>query len=169
MPLFLGLLTALLGVHPAVVAVLVFIDVVWGNLLHISDDVAGRRWGFLERFMQTPSYHRVHHAQNLRYMDTNYNSITLLGDWLMGTLQPLDDSEPVRFGITRDVNTASFRDVHFGEFVLLWRDLRTASTPREFLGYLLRPPGWRPQDEQQTATARKQRALLQAASEAARK
>lgn len=109
--------------------------------------------------MQTPSYHRVHHARNVRYMDTNYNSITLLGDWLMGTLQPLDDREPVEFGITRDVNTASVVDVHFGEFVLLWRDLRSAHNMKEIIGYLLRPPGWKPEGEQQTAAARTQRAL----------
>ena len=84
--------------------------------------------------MQTPSYHRAHHAQNVSYMDTNYNSITLLGDWLMGTLQPLQDEEPVQFGITRDVDTSSMLDVHFGEFRLLWADLRRAGTVRTFSG-----------------------------------
>lgn len=157
MPFMLGFVPALLGVDPAIIAVLTFIDVIWGNLLHMSDKVARRRWGILERFMQTPSYHRVHHAQNIRYMDTNYNSITLLGDWLMGTLQPLDDREPVTFGITREVNTASFWDVHFGEFVLLWRDLRTATGPRAVLGYLFGPPGWQPEGEQKTVAALKAR------------
>jgi sterol desaturase/sphingolipid hydroxylase (fatty acid hydroxylase superfamily) len=161
MPFTLGFIPALLGVHPAVIAVLTFVDIVWGNIIHVSDNVVGRRWGFIERFMQTPSYHRVHHAQNVRYMDTNYNSITLLGDWLMGTLQRLDDREPVEFGITRDVNTASFKDVHFGDFVLLWRDLRNARNIAELVGYLLRPPGWKPEGEQQTATARKRRAQQQ--------
>ncbi|NQX90212.1 MAG: sterol desaturase family protein [Halioglobus sp.] len=161
MPLTLGFIPALLGVHPAIIAVMTFIDIVWGNTLHISDKVVTRRWGFLEHFMQTPSYHRVHHARNIRYMDTNYNSITLLGDWLMGTLQPLDDREPVQFGITRKVNTASFWDVHFGEFKLLWQDLRHARRPREYFGYLFRPPGWTPQGEQQTAAARKFRALTE--------
>jgi sterol desaturase/sphingolipid hydroxylase (fatty acid hydroxylase superfamily) len=159
MPFTLGFIPAVLGVHPAVIAVLTFVDVVWGNVLHVSDNVIVRRWGPLERFLQTPSYHRVHHAKNVRYMDTNYNSITLLGDWLMGTLQPLDAREPVAFGITRDVNTASFKDVHFGEFALLWRDLRGARNIREACGYLLRPPGWAPEGEQHTASARKRRAL----------
>lgn len=158
MPLMLGLLPALLGVHPAVIAVLAFIDVVWGNILHISDNVVSRRWGLLERFMQTPSYHRVHHAQNVRYMDTNYNSITLFGDWLMNTLQPLEKSEPVKFGITRNVDTSSFIDVHFGEFRLLWHDLRSAKSVRDMFGYLLRAPGWRPNGRQDTVRARKDRA-----------
>lgn len=160
MPITLGLVPALLGVDPIIIAVLTFVDIVWGNLLHLSDKVVTRRWGPLERFMQTPSYHRAHHAQNVNYMDTNYNSITLLGDWLMGTLQPLQDEEPVQFGITRDVDTSSMLDVHFGEFRLLWSDLRSARTIKHFLGYLLRPPGWRPEGEQQTAAALKKRALI---------
>ncbi len=155
----LGFIPAILGVDPAVIAVLAFVDAAWGNLLHLSDKTVTSRFGILEKFLQTPSYHRVHHAQNVRYMDTNYNSITLLGDWLMGTLQPLDDREPVQFGITREVNTNSFWDVHFGEFLLLWRDLKTTSNLREVLGYLFSPPGWKPEGEQQTAAARKLRKL----------
>ncbi len=160
----LGFIPAILGVHPAVIAVMAFVDALWGNTLHVSDKVFRRRWGILEKFLQTPSYHRAHHAQNVRYLDTNYNSITLLGDWIMGTLQKLEDREPAEFGITRDVNTASFLDVHFGEFVLLWRDLRSASSISERFAYLLRPPGWVPRGEQQTAAARKRRALLEADS-----
>jgi len=155
MPFMLGFVTALLGVHPVVVVVITFIDIAWGNFLHVSDRVVTRRLGPLERFMQTPSYHRVHHAQNVRYMDTNYNSITLFGDWLMGTLQPLDDQEPVRFGITREVNTASFFDVHFGEFVLLWRDLRAAPSLAAKLGYLFQAPGWQPDGNHKTVAVLK--------------
>ncbi|NND66639.1 MAG: sterol desaturase family protein [Halioglobus sp.] len=167
MPFMLGFLTGLLGVHPVVVVVITFVDIMWGNFLHVSDNVVTRRLGPLEYFMQTPSYHRVHHAQNVRYMDTNYNSITLLGDWLMRTLQPLDDAEPVRYGITRDVNTSSFFDVHFGEFVLLGRDLAKSRSAREFFGYLLRAPGWQPHGEQQTAAARKLRELAAPTADAA--
>jgi sterol desaturase/sphingolipid hydroxylase (fatty acid hydroxylase superfamily) len=157
----LGFIPAILGVDPVFIAVIAFVDAAWGNLLHLSDKLVTSRLGIFEKFLQTPSYHRVHHAQNVRYMDTNYNSITLLGDWLMGTLQPLDDKEPVQYGITRQVNTSSFWDVHFGEFLLLWRDLKTASSLREVLGYLFSPPGWKPAGEQQTAAARKLRELWQ--------
>ena len=62
--------------------------------------------------------------------------------WLMGTLQPLDDKEPVRFGITREVNTSSFWDVHFGEFRLLWNDVCSAGSVRGVFGYLFCAPGW---------------------------
>jgi len=157
MPIVLGLFPALLGVPPVVIAAIAAVDVIWGNLLHVSDDVVPGRYGVLERFLQTPSYHRVHHARNVRYMDTNYNSITLLWDWLLGTLQPLDDAEPVRFGITREVDTGSFRDAHLGELRLLWRDVREAAGWRDRLAYLLMPPGWSPTGRENTVSSMKQR------------
>jgi sterol desaturase/sphingolipid hydroxylase (fatty acid hydroxylase superfamily) len=145
MPFFAGFVTALFGVHPVICVALNVVDAIWGSFLHLSSEIVPNgRYGVLERFLQTPSYHRVHHAKNVRYMDTNYNSITLLWDWLLGTLQPLRDDEPVRYGITRESDTGSFWDLHFGEFRLLWRDLVAARSWVERLGYLVMPPGWAP-------------------------
>jgi len=145
-PLFLGFVPALCGVPPVICVVINLIDALWGNSLHISDQVIAKgRYGWLGRFIQTPSYHRVHHAQNPLYMDTNYNSITLLWDWIFGTLQPLRDDEPVKFGITRPMDTGSFWDLQFGEFKALGRDLRRAKTWSERAGYLFRAPGWEPE------------------------
>ncbi len=157
-PIGLGLLPALCGVPPVMCVGLNLIDGIWGSFLHISDEIVpGGRYGWLGRFMQTPAHHRVHHGRNPLYLDRNYNSITLLWDWLLGTLQPLRDDEPVDFGITRKVDTGSFWDVHFGEFRLLWLDVRQAGGLRERLGYLLRPPGWSPDGSTLTATQMKQR------------
>jgi len=140
MPFVLGFFPAMLGVHPALLAIISTIDVVWGNFLHISDGVVRFRYGPLERFLQTPSYHRVHHAQNLRYMDMNYTSITLFWDWFFGTLEKLRDDEPVRYGVTREVDTGSFR---------------VASSMGERLQLLVRPPGWKLGDDSQTVAAKK--------------
>lgn len=155
-PIFLGFLPALFGVPPLVCVALNLIDVLWGSFLHISDQVvAGGRYGWLERVLQTPAHHRVHHGKNLRYMDTNYNSITVLWDRIFGTLQPLRDEEPVEYGITREVNTASYADLHFGEFSRLWSDVRRADSWREKLGYIFHPPGWKPGDRSGTVAAAK--------------
>jgi sterol desaturase/sphingolipid hydroxylase (fatty acid hydroxylase superfamily) len=159
MPFFAGFATAILGVDPLVCLGLNFVDSIWGSFLHISDDIVPRgRYGVLGRALQTPAHHRVHHAKNVRYLDRNYCSITLFWDWVFGTLEPLRDAEPPEYGITRDVDTGSFWDVHFREFVLLRRDVRAARGWRDRLGFVLRPPGWLPGDDSQTASAR-QRAL----------
>ena len=142
MPFFLGFLPSLFGVNPIIVLSISLVDIVWGNLLHINDSVLSKQYGFLEKILQTPSCHRVHHAQNVKYMDTNYNSITLFWDWALGTLQPLDKEEKVVYGITRDVDSSSFLDVQFGEFVLLAKDILKAPTIRDKIKYAFMPPGW---------------------------
>ncbi|MFK8022156.1 MAG: sterol desaturase family protein [Pseudomonadales bacterium] len=141
-PFFFGFMPALFGIPVEIIAVISLVDQCWGSMLHVSADVVKRRYGVLEHFMQTPSYHRVHHAKNVRYMDTNYNSITLLWDTIMGTRQTLLDDEPVDYGITREVNTESLMAVQFGEFRALWRDVKAAPSVVNKVAYCLMPPGW---------------------------
>jgi sterol desaturase/sphingolipid hydroxylase (fatty acid hydroxylase superfamily) len=152
MPFFLGFFPALFGVDPRIIIVCNIVDSIWGSMIHISDHVIKKHLGFLEYVLQTPNYHRAHHAQNVLYMDMNYCSITLFWDWVFKTLQPLKKEDPVRYGITREVNTASFFDVHFGEFVLLWKDIVHAPTLKARLLYLLMPPGWSHTGELKTAS-----------------
>ncbi len=162
-PFFFGFMPTLCGVPLVICVAINVVDGIWGSFLHISDEIVpGGRYGVLERFLQTPSYHRVHHGKNARYLDTNYNSITLLWDWLLGTLQPLRDDEAVSYGINREVDTGSFWDVHFGEFVRLWGDVRHAETWSDRTGYLLRPPGWAPNGAGRTAADRKREQALAA-------
>ncbi|MDG2448926.1 MAG: sterol desaturase family protein, partial [Saprospiraceae bacterium] len=143
MPFFLGFMPSLLGVHPVIVLSIAVIDIIWGNLLHINEKVVpSGRYGLLEKILQTPSHHRVHHAQNVMYLDTNYNSMTLFWDWVLGTLQPLREDEKVKYGITRNVKSDNFWDVQFGEFVLLAKDMWNASGILNKLNYLFQPPGW---------------------------
>ena len=113
-------MTAFSGIPLEVVFVISIIDGFWGKFLHISPQLVPGRYGPLEHFLQTPSWHRCHHAKNLRYMDTNYNSITLFWDWIFGTLQPLRDDEPAEYGKTRGVDSKSWVEVQFGEFKALW-------------------------------------------------
>ncbi|MFT5576352.1 MAG: sterol desaturase/sphingolipid hydroxylase (fatty acid hydroxylase superfamily) [Bermanella sp.] len=142
-PLFLGLMPALCGVPVEMIVVINLLDGLWGSFLHLSPKmVKGGRYGMLEFCMQTPSHHRVHHAKNIRYMDKNFNSITVFWDWVMGTRQRLDVSDPVNYGITRKVNVESFRDVQFGEFAALWGDIAAAPGLRNKISYLFMPPGW---------------------------
>lgn len=156
-PLFLGFLPVLFGVDPLIAISISVLDVFWGSFLHIAETTVPKgRYGFIGRFMQTPSHHRVHHARNPGYLDRNYNSITLFWDWALGTLEPLDDEEPIEFGISRDVDDGSFWDVHFGEFVALYRDVRNASSMSAAIGTLVRPPGWQPGDASRTASVIRQ-------------
>ncbi len=160
-PLFFGFLTGLCGVPAEMVVVINLIDALWGSLLHISPQIVKRRYGALEYVMQTPSFHRAHHAKNVRYMDSNYNSITLFWDWIFRTRVRLDDAEPVDYGITRPVRVDSFRDVQFGEFAALWRDIRNAPGLINKCCYALMPPGWSHTGEHHTVSMQKRRLAAQ--------
>ncbi|MFK7975740.1 MAG: sterol desaturase family protein, partial [Halioglobus sp.] len=147
------------GVPLEVIFFISLLDGFWGKFLHVSPKLMTRDYGILERFMQTPRYHQVHHAKNLRYMDTNYTSITLFWDWVMGTLQPLRDDDPATYGITREVNSESWWDVQTGEVRALWHDVRAAPDIKSKLLYLFMPPGWsHTGDHKMVSTLRKRQA-----------
>lgn len=166
-PLFSGLLPALLGIDPLILVAINVVDLLYGSFLHLSDRIVpSGRYGVLGQILQTPSHHRVHHAQNVRYMDMNYNAMTVFWDRLLGTFEPLRQDEPVTFGITRPVDTGSFIDSHLGEFALLWRDVRTARSLGDAVGYILHAPGWKPGDASGTAAALRERLMqMDAASQ----
>lgn len=67
--------------------------------------------GFLEYIFVTPSNHRVHHGSNDIYLDKNYGGILIIWDKLFGTYQA--ETEDVRYGLTKQVNSNSFLWMHF--------------------------------------------------------
>jgi len=51
----------------------------WVHTEHIG------KLGLLEKFLVTPSNHRVHHAQNSEYIDSNYGGVFIIWDRMFGT------------------------------------------------------------------------------------
>lgn len=142
----------LLGVQPELLFLIMFIDGTYGAFIHIGDNlVKDARFGVLNKIMLTPSHHRVHHARNPLYIDTNFCNLLNVWDRIFGTYQEEDRSLTIDYGINRKMNSGCFLDVYFGEFVALGRDLRAASGLKNKLLYLLMPPGWHPGGEHHTA------------------
>ena len=152
---------SILGVPPLMLTVLLAFEVTWGTLIHVGERVLRTgRLGMLRFLIVTPSMHRVHHARNPLYMDTNFCTLLPVIDWALGTLQPLRDEVAPEYGITRDPDMTRFIDTYFGEFAALWHDLRRAPTLRIKLQYLLQAPGWTPEGSQHTAAAQRREFLL---------
>jgi len=107
--------------------------------------------GFLNRIILTPSHHRVHHAKNPLYMDTNFCNLLNIWDKVFGTFQPERNDVPVQYGITRKMNPNSFLDVYFGEIVYLVKDIAHAPGIKNKLLYIVMPPGWSHTGEHKTA------------------
>lgn len=103
-----------------------------------------RRLGFLERCIVTPSLHRVHHGCNPAYIDRNFSTFFIVWDHFFGTFAT--ESESVVFGTVTPLKSNRWLDVQFGEFLSLWRDVRSAASIRDALSFIFMPPGWQPDE-----------------------
>ena len=138
-------IVALAGVPLAMYFLVMTIDSIWGAFVHISEKVlVNGRLGLGEKLILTPSHHRVHHGRNLLYLDSNFCGMINVWDRLFGTYQEERSDMPVEFGLNRLINTDNFWDVYFGEFPLLWMDVRSAKGLTNKIKYVFMPPGWRP-------------------------
>ena len=133
----------LLGVNPPVLFIIMLIDGLWGGFIHVSENmIRDGRLGFLSSIFLTPSHHRVHHARNPMYMDTNFCNLLAIWDKVFKTYQPEDRNVKIEYGITREMNPNSFMDSYFGEFGGLIRDITKAPGIKNKLMYIIMPPGW---------------------------
>jgi sterol desaturase/sphingolipid hydroxylase (fatty acid hydroxylase superfamily) len=96
----------------------------------------------VEAVFNTPSHHRVHHGSNGLYLDRNYGGILIIWDRLLGTFQ--GETEPVRYGLTKNIDTHNPGRVALHEYAAIWRDIRRAHSWRHRIGVALRGPGWSP-------------------------
>jgi sterol desaturase/sphingolipid hydroxylase (fatty acid hydroxylase superfamily) len=142
----------LAGVNPPLLFFIMFVDGTWGGFIHIGENLLkNARLGFLNHLILTPSHHRVHHARNPLYMDTNFCNFIGVWDRIFGTYQIEDRNIPVEYGITRKVNPNNFWDSYFGEVYYLWRDVKKAPGFKNKLFYLIMPPGWSHNGDNKTA------------------
>ncbi len=104
------------------------------------------RLGILDRWIQTPSNHRVHHAQNDIYLDKNYVGVFLLWDHLFGTFQEELDDEPCIYGVRGQLKSWNpvWANLHY--WWLMAVDCWHAERWRDKLRIWIAPPGWRPPD-----------------------
>ncbi len=154
----------LLGVSPPLLVLIMIIDMFWGQFIHLGEHVLrDGRLGVLRRVILTPSHHRVHHARNVLYMDTNFCNLLNLWDRAFGTYMEQRDDIVIEYGITREIKPNNLLDAQLGEFYLLAVDVWKAPGLRNKLLYLLMPPGWSHDGNHHTAKLAKL-ALLQTGS-----
>lgn len=129
----------LLGLHPVLVLSALGFNLAYQTWVHT--EMIGKL-GWLEKIFNTPSNHRVHHGADPKYLDKNYGAILIIWDRLFGTYQ-VEEERP-RYGLTQSLNSVNPLKVHFHEAGKLLRDLRSASSGSEVLGYLFNRPDWSP-------------------------
>ncbi len=152
-----GSICILAGIHPTLLFFIMFIDGTWGAFIHVGENlIKDGRLGlhkilFLGKFILSPTDHRVHHARNPLYMDTNYCNLLNIWDRVFGTYQPVNEDIQIEYGITREINSGNIFDVYFGEIWALVKDIIAAPNLKSMFLYLVMPPGWSPTGNHRTA------------------
>lgn len=142
----------LLGLQPDLLFLIMFIDGTYGAFIHVGENLMkNAKLGFLHNIILTPSHHRVHHARNPLYIDTNYCNLLNIWDKVFKTYQPEQDDIKIEYGITREMDSGNFFDVYFGEIVILTKDVYRAPGLKNKLLYLVMPPGWSHTGDHKTA------------------
>ncbi|MEZ5651580.1 MAG: sterol desaturase family protein [Burkholderiaceae bacterium] len=139
-----------LGFDPGVVVATLAANLLYQFWIHAT-------WipklGWLEYALNTPSAHRVHHASNLRYLDANYGGVLIIFDRLFGTYVAEADEEPCVYGWVKPIRSYNPLRIEFTQWLALFRDVASARSLREVVGYLFAPPGWRPDGAGETTEA----------------
>jgi sterol desaturase/sphingolipid hydroxylase (fatty acid hydroxylase superfamily) len=134
--------------NPLDILLMYSVTQVYGILVHTQ---SVDKMGILEYILITPSHHRVHHASNVLYLDKNLGMCLLIWDKLFGTFQPELASEPVRYGLHKNVSDKGAANIVFHEWKAIYKDSQKATKWSDKLKYLLAPPGWSHDGSSQTA------------------
>lgn len=130
---------ALLGLPPASFATAYGMVIVYQFWIHTR--LIGRM-GPLERLLNTPSHHRVHHGVDPGYLDKNYAGVFIVWDRLFGTFQA--EEEPPTYGTIEPLASWNPSWAHLTYGVKLARKVAAMPTAWDGLQAVFRSPGWVP-------------------------
>ncbi|MCG8443242.1 MAG: sterol desaturase family protein [Caulobacterales bacterium] len=132
----------LIGFPPALVFFGMLVVLAYQTWIHT--EVIGRL-GPLDRLVNTPSNHRVHHGCDEKYLDKNYGGILMIWDQLFGTYQR--EEETPRYGLKRDFDSVNPFAVWFSELPGFVRDVTNVRSRRELRMRVFGRPDWRPEPD----------------------
>lgn len=100
------------------------------------------RLGVLDKWLNTPSNHRVHHGSDTLYLDKNFGGILIVWDRMFGTWQP--EVHTPKYGLDKDFDSINPLRVWFSEFPKFFNDLAGAGSSKEVLMRFFARPEWEP-------------------------
>jgi len=128
----------LIGFHPLAILAMIAFNLAYQFWLHT--EIIGKL-GFLERFLNTPSHHRVHHASNPDYIDRNFGGVVILWDRLFGTFAEEKPDQAIVYGLKQPIGSRNPLKIIFHEWRALTRDIAKAKSLRSLLRQLFGKPG----------------------------
>lgn len=131
----------LIGFHPATIFFMLALNLVYQFWLHT--ELIGPL-GWFDKILNSPSNHRVHHAINPQYLDSNYGGVIMLFDHWFGTYVAERADDKPQYGLVKQINSHNPLRIALNEWLALALDVRHARSIRDVAGYLFAPPGWQP-------------------------
>lgn len=152
------LLLSLLGFPTPLIVFQKGISLVYQFWIHT--EVIHKMWRPIEAFFNTPSHHRVHHAINPKYLDSNYAGILIIWDRMFGSFVPEDDKEPCRYGIIKQLASFNPLVIAFHEWFGIANDVAHAKSLKGIIMYIFGPPGWSEDGSRLTSKMLKEREII---------
>ncbi len=112
----------LLGFDVQLVLAVVATNLAFQFFVHTQ---SGKNWGLFGWVLNTPAWHRVHHACNPQYIDRNFAGVLIVWDRLFGTF--VAEQEACRYGITEAFESTNPLTISFYEWrkmLRLWPQLK---------------------------------------------
>lgn len=117
------------------------------NLLYqfwLHTELIGRLPAPIEFVFNTPAHHRVHHASNPEYVDSNYGGVLIVFDRLFGTFREERSGVLLRYGLTTPLRSYNPLRIAFHAWAGMFHALRHARGWRERALTLFGPPNFKP-------------------------
>ncbi len=131
---------ALLGFDPLVIFIAVQITAAYQTWIHTQKI---GRLGILEKMINTPALHRVHHAANPSYIDKNFGGILMIWDRLFGTYR--SETEPPIYGLTENINTNNPLKINAIEYQRIGKYISRSKSWKEIWYSIFGTLDWQPQ------------------------
>ena len=112
----------------------------WVHTQHIP------KLGIFEWFMVSPSNHRVHHAQNVDYIDKNYGGLLIIWDRLFGTFKAEEENQQAIYGIRVPLRSWNPIWANLHIFAAMLRDIWHTQRWSDKFRVLWSKTGWHPED-----------------------
>jgi sterol desaturase/sphingolipid hydroxylase (fatty acid hydroxylase superfamily) len=153
---FFWLWLPLLGFDAVMIFVMMAINLIYQYWTHT--EFVRRLPKPLEFILNTASHHRVHHASQPRYLDRNHAGVFIIWDRMFGTFSGELDSEPPKYGLTKNIESHNPLYVATHEYAAIWRDVKRAEKWSDKLKYIFYAPGWSHDGDDMRAKIVRQRA-----------
>ncbi len=80
-----------------------------------------KNFSIFDLILNSPSHHRVHHSSNPEYINKNYGNVLIIFDRLFGTFQKELKEIPIKYGLTKNINSYNPLVIIFHEWIEIFK------------------------------------------------